>query len=210
MALVLPHTITPGSPRDAEPIQQNFEAVRDWANGGIDNSNIGSGAVDTENLADEAVSTAKLDDNAVTVNKLATSILAAYKTVDVGHETRTNATANTWYKVNGLSGATYSNSGQDVMLLFSGKLSVNQPQASVVYVAVKDKTTGRILSQSMASVPATTGTTIPITGFASLTAGTSYEFEVNVKWGTTQTGTITYYGEGARSQLAVFALPYTA
>ena len=213
MSLVLPHTISPGSPRDAGPVQENFEAVRDWANGGIGSDNIASGAIDTANLVDSAVDTAKIADNAVTTNKLSTSILATYKSVSDEHETRANATADTFYTIADLSGVAFSNTGQNCLVLFSGHVTVAIPGSTDMqcWVAVQDSVSGVYVAQGGGKIfSGSYQNTIPLTGYAACTAGTSYEWDVKIKFASSLTGTITYYGEGGRSKIAAFALPYEA
>jgi hypothetical protein len=50
----LPHTLTPGTPENVAHVQNNFAAIRDVVNGGLDSTNLAPGGVSATSLAASA------------------------------------------------------------------------------------------------------------------------------------------------------------
>ena len=77
--LTLTNTLVAGTPEDINDVQQNFNDVVSWANGGISDVNLASNAVTTAKITDGAVTGAKLSDDVVGVYR---SILTADRIMD--------------------------------------------------------------------------------------------------------------------------------
>lgn len=72
--LTIPNTFINGTAAIASEVNANFTAVKTFAEGLSDGTNIDASAITTAKLADGSVTTVKLANDSVTADKLAQSI----------------------------------------------------------------------------------------------------------------------------------------
>lgn len=83
MSFDLPHNIASGQPRDAEPIQNNFNAIANVLDGGITDEHIAADSIGTSELKTDAVYTENIKDLNVTTNKIADLNVTTAKIADL-------------------------------------------------------------------------------------------------------------------------------
>ena len=96
--LSIPNEIKANDPIIAEPLQENFQAVAQWAAGSIGADNIADGSITSDKLAAKSVTSDKVAAPVRTNISLASSVTTSYAYVDV-HNGRAHLYLN--FLVNG-------------------------------------------------------------------------------------------------------------